>query len=381
MTRTRLRLALGAAALVACLAPLAASAEAQNKHTRLVILLQLATGTRHNFQNELLQNCNLFFVNGRSVDGRVQVAGADGVPTGTLDFGQSRGEAFVRKNEWSVEPLPPIRGKPTAFADIGVELAGNAVYLTARITKGRSNLAAARRQRLAIVRGAKRADTRILDQSGKPLPNTFSYITKGKLKMLPAMSRAIDRTRCKNRRQNRFTHRLKPGYELGTLRIGLRPDHATGLGGDVLFKPVLSARGEDDDLPVAVEPTGGVTQDRDKNFVAPIAAGLPVPLTCEQGLDCEPTTPVTLGGGFDLAVNGRRASVANLTYVPSTDPNADARTISGTLNGTPLTIASGGNASAGVPTTPEFTRRTNDVFGLEVSGEVAMLPRFTRTGP
>src|SRR4051812_11480930 len=186
MTRTRLQLALGAAALVACLAPLAAPAvAADNEHTRLVILLQLATGKRHNFQNELLQNCNLLFVNGRSVDGRVQVAGADGVPTGTLDFGQSRGEAFVRKNEWSVEPLPPIRGKPTAFADIGVELDGSAVYLTARITKGRSNLAAARRQRLAIVRRAKRDDSPILDNDGKPLPNTFSFITKGKLEMLP----------------------------------------------------------------------------------------------------------------------------------------------------------------------------------------------------
>ena len=377
MTRIRRRMALAAASLVACLALLPVAASAQDDSTELLVSLQLASSRRQSFTNQLLYNCNLFFSNGSPAD---QFATASGAPTGALDFGQNRGEAFVRKTGWQVEPLPPVRAKPTLFADIGVELQGRNVFLTGRITHGRRITAAARRDRLAIVRGAKRADGTLLDPKGKPAPNTFSYIASGKLKMLPVMSRAFERTRCKDRR-NSASRRFKPGYNLGKLTVGLRPDHATGLGGDVLFKPVLQGRGEDEDVPVAVEPTGGVRTDRDKNFVAPIAAGLPTPLACVAGQDCEPLGPVTLGGGFDLVLGGRRASVANLAYSPSADPNVDPRTISGTLDGSPLTIASGGNASAGLPTTIEFTRRTNELFGIEVSGEVAMLPRFTRTGP
>src|SRR4051794_275905 len=217
MTRTRSRpgraLALATAALLAGVALAPAAAGAQDS-TALLVSLQLANTRRHAFQNDLATNCNLFFSNGTSPEGNPQFATAVGTPSGSLDFAQNKGEAFVKRTGWQVEPLPPARGRParpTLFADIGVSLQGRNVFLTARVTHGRPFISAARRQRLAIVRGAKRRDGRLLDAGGKPAPNTFSFIAQGELKMLPVMSKALERTRCKDS-HNRASKRLKPGY-------------------------------------------------------------------------------------------------------------------------------------------------------------------------
>src|SRR3954454_11478020 len=255
MTRTRSRpgraLALAMAASLAVVAVLPAAAAAQDETTQLIVSLQLAATRRHSFQNDLSVNCNLFFANGRSVEGQPEIADAFGPPSGTIDWAQSNGEAFVKKTGWQVEPLPPTRGQPTLFADVGVALQGRNVFLTARITHGRPFISSAKRERLGIVRGAKRLDGTLLDDKGKPAPDTFSYITEGKLKMLPAMSRALERTRCRDR-HNRASRRLKPGYDLGKRPVGFRPDHATALGGDVEFRPQVVAPGEDDDIDVPV---------------------------------------------------------------------------------------------------------------------------------
>jgi hypothetical protein len=240
----------------------------------------------------------------------------------------------------------------------------------------------ARRERLGIVRGAKRLDGPLLDSDGKPAVDTFSFIAEGKLKMLPAMSRALERTRCKGRR-NRASRRFKPGYNLGKLTVGLRPDHATGLAGDVQFKPSATARGEEDDVPVAVEPTGGVTQDGKHVLTAPIAAGTPVPLTCEAGTRCVPSAgSLTLGGGFDLVLGGRRTSVANLTVTTAgTTPSALEHSLTGTLDGAPVTVAERGTFINGFGFSDEFDQRAGAALGATITGGMDLVPRSTRTGP
>jgi hypothetical protein len=220
----------------------AGSSAAAEPLTRLIVSLQLSNTSRNSFQNTLLYNCNLFFSNGGAVEGHRQFATAVGLPAvGSLDFGQRRGEAFARRTGWQVQPLPPIHARPTVFANLGVSLQGPNAFLTARIKRGRSLISAARRARLGVVRRAKRDDGPLVDRRGKPAPNTFSYIAEGKLKMLPAMSRALERTRCKDR-HNRASRPFRPGYELGKLTVGLRPDHASGLAGEAKVKPFVTAR-------------------------------------------------------------------------------------------------------------------------------------------
>src|SRR5215212_9376382 len=124
MTRTRSRpdrklsLTIAAASAAFSLAP--ALAHAQENQNRLIVSVELTSTKRQSFQGQLLYNCNLFFAGNRPVDGSPQVAQVAGAPSGSIDFTQNRGEAFVKKGGWQVEPLPPVRAKPTLFADLGV---------------------------------------------------------------------------------------------------------------------------------------------------------------------------------------------------------------------------------------------------------------------
>jgi hypothetical protein len=365
-----------AIAVLAVLGGAGSSAAAQTP-TRLIVSLQLANTARNSFQNTLLYNCNLFFSGGLAVEGRRQYAAVGGPPRGVLDFAQGRGQAFVRRTRWQVEPLPPIRARPTLFADLGVSLQGANVFLTARVTRGRPLISARRRARLGVVRAAGRLDGPLLDGHGKPVPNTFTYIAEGKLKMLPAMSRALERTRCKNRRQNRASRPFKPGYELGKLTVGLRPNHASGLAGEARFRPLVFARGPEDDEVVAIEPGAGVRQGTKRNLFAPITSGLPVPLTCETGDLCTPSGgTLGLGGGFDLVFGGRRTSVGNITVsITGTAPDFLQWSVAGTLDGAPVTITTGGGL------TDDFTQRAGAALGAEIVGDLNLELLFTRTGP
>ena len=365
----------------------AGSSAAAEPRTSLIVSLQLSNTNRNSFQSTLLYNCNLFFSNRAAVEGHRQFATAVGLPAGSLDFAQRRGEAFVRRTGWQVQPLPPIRARPTVFANLGVSLQGANVFLTARVTRGRSLISAARRARLGVVRRTKRDDGPLLDRRGKPVPNTFSYIAEGKLKMLPAMSRALERTRCKDR-HNRASRPFRPGYELGKLTVGLRPDHASGLAGQVKFKPFVTARGAEQDEPVAVEPGAGVRQGASRTLFAPMTTGLPVPLTCDTGQACMPSGgTLGLGGGFDLVFAGRRASVGNITVSTTGTVDLLRQSIAGTLDGSPVTIASGSGFAGGsglageFSLTDEFAQRAGAALGTEITGDLALELLFTRTGP
>ena len=178
MTRACTRVpALAIAALLAAGALAPALAAAQDRQ-RLVLALSLSNTRRDSFQNQLLVNCNLFFTNGRSPEGNPQIADSVGPPSGTADFSNRRGEVFVRRTGWQIEPLPPVRARPTLFADVGIELQGRTVFITSRITHGRRLTAAARRSRIAIVRNAKREDGALLTKERKPDANTAPRRTR-----------------------------------------------------------------------------------------------------------------------------------------------------------------------------------------------------------
>jgi hypothetical protein len=238
-----------------------------------------------------------------------------------------------------------------------------------------------------VVRHAKRDDGPLVDRRGKPAPNTFSFIAEGKLKMLPAMSRALERTRCKDR-HNRASQPFRPGYQLGKLTVGLRPDHASGLAGEAKFKPFVTARGAEGEEPVAVEPGAGVRQGANRILFAPLTTGLPIPLTCDTGQGCMPSGgTLGLGGGFDLVFAGRRASVGNITVSTTGTVDLLRQSIAGTLDGSPVTIASGSGFAGGsglsgeFSLTDEFVQRAGAALGTEISGDLALELLFTRTGP
>jgi hypothetical protein len=328
------------------------------------------------FETRLLRNCDLFFVNG---SGTVNFkASEDGPAAGTFSLAQRTGEVYLKRHGWQVEQfrLPGQRRiqPSTSFTDLGIALQGRAVFLTGRIVRGPVLIAAARRVKLAVVRAAKIQTGPLLGPSHHAVPDTFGLFVTGRLTMLPAMARALEGQRCKD--PHATTSRpIAPGYPIGQFAARVLPGTATGLAGEArLF--VFAGATDPSAPPVTVEASGGSTLQSEGHLAAPLATGAGVPLTCIDGQDCTSTNGFSIGGGFDLVFSGRRASVANLAVAIA----GDQETITGTVDGAPVTVATGG-VGAEPSFTSDFDLRAGAALGVDIDGGMKVDATFTTLGP
>ncbi len=328
------------------------------------------------FENRLSVNCDLFFSGGSGTQGGV--ASADGLARGAFSLARRSGEAYIKSASWQVErlPLPGERGtmRSTSFIDLGIALQRNTVFLTGRIVPGPVLIAASRRVKLAVIRGAKLSTGPLLDRRHRPVTGTLGLFASGKLKMLPAMSRALEAQRCKGPKV-RLSRHIDSGYPLGQFSVGLLPGTATGLAGEAAIT-MFAQPTDDAAAPITVEASGGSTLKSDGHLAAPVAAGAGVPLRCIHGESCAGSGTVHIGGGFDLVAGGRRTSVANLAVAIA----GDQETITGTVDGAPVTVAVGV-----VGTEPDFTsefdQRAGAALGEGMFGAIRLDTTFTSIGP
>ena len=381
MRRVVVAAALAALALPAAAAP---PAGAQESATQLVMSLRLRN-SGNALLGRMIYNCQLLGPNGWSLPetrSRYTFTGTQGTPIGVLDPVRRRGAAYVRNGGLQVEQLFARRPNAVAFADLGVELRGSTMYLTGRITRGRPTTGAARRVRLAVARRAKFESGPLVDSRERPVPSTFSFIVTGTLRFLPALSRAFERTRCKDSR-NTASRPFRPGYPIGALTVGLRPDVAVGLEGTAHVTPDI--RDVETDAPVAVEPGAGATRGSGGVLVMPLASG--APLACLAGVYCIPGSGDVGLAGFDLAYNGRRASVANMVLSTTrTDAGSVEQTVNATLDGAPVVVAAGERLLErppvrAIPLTSDFAQRAGAALGASITGDLRLEFFFTRTGP
>jgi hypothetical protein len=161
---------------------------------------------------------------------------------------------------------------------------------------------------------------------------------------------------------------IRPGTVLGSVTASLLPATATGLAGHAyLVKPGLSLENSDDGTRVAVAPSGGAVEQKinsTRYFRFDLPAGIHVPLTCQLGASCIPAPGATLGliGGMTLGYNGRTATVDGLAVTFGTGSDA---TVTGNLNGSPVTIKDG------VGLTDDFLGRVGSAFGGTFDGDMS----------
>lgn len=328
------------------------------------------------FETRLLRNCDLFFVNGA---GTVNfTASEDGPAAGTFSLAQRTGEAYLKRHGWQVEQfrLPGQRRilRSTSFTDLGIALQKNALFLTGRIVPGPVLIAGARRVKLAMVRGAKIAEASLLDAHHHAVPDTFGLFVTGQLTMLPAMARALEGQRCKD--PHATTSRpIAPGDPIGQFAARVLPGAAAGLAGEAKMF-VFAGPTDPSSPPVTVEASGGSTLQSEGHVAAPVATGAGVPLTCIDGQDCTPNSGFNIGGGFDLVFSGRRTSVANLAVAIA----GDQETITGTVDGAPVTVATGG-VGAEPSFTSDFDQRAGAALGVGIDGGMKVDTTFTTLGP
>lgn len=310
-------------------------------------------------------HCAEFYVAG--IRSRGVSATVRGGYAGTLDVGDRRGEALVGGAEWQIgQPSRPW----LRYATLGLELAGPSV--TAVVTRGA--VPRGTRRRIAEIRGAKVDAGLTTDSRGRAIPSTYRARISGRLALLSPMTREIRRLTCKGRRRAR---RVGAGFIAGRVTVDVRGEQASGVAGDARVTVEPGAES------VVVEPTGGNIPDGQRVFTAPITSGLPIPLVCAFGLQCYPSGGTyALGGGFDLVNGGARASVTGLAVAPAGASVQDVvHTITGSLNGSPVTIIDGGAPDGPYGWTEDFSRRVSTLLGVEAYGRLGVRVQFTRTGP
>jgi hypothetical protein len=306
--------------------------------------------------------------NGKKPFRSSKLYGASFLPgKGTYDPATARGTA--------ISPGPSLRfdnflehKKATILTSIGVEVAGARTYVTAIVSHGRSRFSAAgKRSRIALVKRSKQLEGQYHTTKGESIPSTWIYARQGTMTLLAPLAKAFERDRCKHGRfVSPRTRKIRAGTVLGRLTVQLFPDRATGTAGSLgIGNSDLLLEIEDSDAtpPISVAPTAGATgtgvATEEKPAIAfPLAAGARVPLACVSGSKCRPTAGASFGliGGFTLSANGHTATVGGLSAVYTAGTGATLLSLNGSLDGAPVTVASG--FSDGAPNlTDDFQAR------------------------
>jgi hypothetical protein len=300
---------------------------------------------------------------------------------GTWSPATGAGSLMAKEDALLFNALPSGKdtGKPFKLSQMGLELADGRVYLTGQIRRIKPLAAAApARRRLAVIAHPKLLSGPMREKGGRPIPDTFLCAVQGRATITRALASALRRAQCTTRFAR--AHRVRAGAALGQITARLLPTAATGLAGTVDVVGGLQLSG-DDGSDVAVAPSGGpttVTVDRSPSLRFALAPGTAAPLVCEFGARCVPARGAVVGlaGQLTLSYGGRSTVVANL--VATYAPHADAPTVTGTVDGAPVTVADPDANEA----PDEFKALVGAALGTTVVGELGNVDvRFTTTGP
>jgi hypothetical protein len=305
-----------------------------------------------------------------------ELAAGEWAPAAATGSVASKGDALA----FNALPQGKRTGRPFKLAALGLELSQGRVYLTGQIRRIKALAAAtAPRRRLAVIAHPKLLSGPFRDKGKPPVADSFIFAVHGRATMTKVLADALNRARCRTDAAAR--RRVRAGAALGEITAQLLPGAATGLGGTADIEGGLELLAEDG-TDVAVTPTGGptrVTIDRAPSFRFPLAAGAAAPLVCKYGAACRPArgAAVPLAGQLVLTYAGRSAVLSDL--VATYAPYDDVPTVTGTLDGAPVTIY---DPAADTPTPEDFLARASAALGTTVIGELGHVrAHFTATGP
>jgi hypothetical protein len=157
------------------------------------------------------------------------------------------------------------------------------------------------------------------------------------------------------------SHPIRAGTSFGAVKVQLRPDAATGVGGTFEIAD-LSATGydaeTDQDATITVTPTAPAAV-AGKAIHWDLAADLRVPLQCEASYNCVPAVGAQfpLPGTVVLSWNGRSTTLANLAGSSADLNGSPGPVVTATLDGAPITVIQG-------DTTSELDERVGAALGL-----------------
>jgi hypothetical protein len=272
------------------------------------------------------------------------------------------------------------RSRAIRIGALGLKLSGGTATVTGRIERTRTIFS-----RFGPVKPLLRLRGITLEsgpfqRKGKDLADTFVMALQGRATVLSTFARELTRIRCRGPHIV-TSHPIRAGTPFGAVRVQLRPDAATGIGGTVDIGG-LQASGydpdTDQDVTVTVTPTAPARQ-AGKAMRWDLPADLRTPLRCEASYNCVPAigAQFALGGGFVLSLGARSTTVADLVVASEDSNGSPAPAVTGTLDGAPITVI------RGVDTTSEFDERVSaalHIIDLR-SSAAGVFAHFAKTAP
>jgi hypothetical protein len=254
---------------------------------------------------------------------------------------------------------------------MGVETTRGRVFLTGRIRATRTRSAAAgRRQRLAVIAKPRYTEGQVPGRAA----NSLQFTVTGNAAITRPLAAALTRARCTSKRfAGRGSGPVRAGTQLGRVTVALLPGTAVGLAGQSFLESPGFRLQSEDGTAVGVTPAGGAASTRvaGQSYLRfDLAPGARTPLACEFGTSCVPSGGgFGLSGGITLSLNGHTADVGALAV------SYPGPSITGTLNGSPVTIT-----TTGVDFTDDFLARAGAALGATLNGRVQpLVTRFTTT--
>jgi hypothetical protein len=264
--------------------------------------------------------------------------------------------------------------------DLGVKVSGGALTVTGRLVRAHTRWSAAGLRRgLLRVRHVKFFSGAAHKPKGGSYPDSFLMAMQGNATVLPALAGAINRVRCRHSRwAGIHAGVVRPGTRFGFVTVQLRPNGATGIGGSFnLTGDALDTESGH----VTITPTAPARR-LGKSLRFDLPADLRTPLQCDRGFFCGPAMGVQLSiaGGFVVSQNGRSATVADLSLAYTEGNGVPVATLTGTLDGAPVVIASAYNAKPAEMTNDFLTRAAAALGAEELYGGLGVMEtHFTET--
>jgi hypothetical protein len=303
--------------------------------------------------------------------------------SGTWSDGAGSVAAAKEALRFDAGPASAGGGRTFKLSAVGLQLAGGRAYLTARIAPAKTlGVAQPPRVRVAVIEHPKIQSGP--GHSGKTtVANSFVIGFTGKATIAPALAKALARAKCRGQfaPRNGSARGFRAGAPFGRIIAQLQPSAATGLGGTIQGG---LAMGDEQGNNVAITAADGATVGGNGSLTWALPADARTTLHCDLGTHCTPSDHLALPGSITMSYNGRSTVLADLmvSYAPPAGGvGSPIPTVTGTLDGSPVTVATS-TTQPTPPLTDEFLARVGSALGRQVVGQLGTISaEFTQTGP
>lgn len=295
----------------------------------------------------------------------VEFSGNPHLVTGTLDVGAR--SATAAGGGIALEAATTT-GRPIAIADVGIQVSGSTAYVIGWVGTGQPPRTHPARVKLIRIAPYTVHQGPLTDRHGRPIEDSLFVGISGRATLGAGLVGPLNHLRCRHG----GSRALRAGLPVGSVTANLFPDGATSSGGTIALVNVAAVT-EDDDRSIvfgAVAPATVATSAANQSLTFPTQAPTSLSLRCDAGTNCVLASGhANLGGGFTMTAHGVVVTLTGLALDYGGPPAVPDVKLTGTLNGTPVTVISTSDLTLDADVAGDLST----AFGMRVDGQLGRL--------